>query len=113
MVKPSFYGKFDDKKTSLTASEIKGMNKFLSGSQNFALSGGSTIAFAIPTGSQIVVSNVTEDGFSADWSDWNSALTATSETSGVPLGTKTETYKVYLAYAEGGFGEVKGTINIS
>ena len=113
VVKPSFYGKFDDKKTSLTASEIKGMNKFLSGSQNFALSGGSTIAFAIPTGSQIVVSNVTEDGFSADWSDWNSALTATSETSGVPLGTKTETYKVYLAYAEGGFGEVKGTINIS
>lgn len=113
VVKPSFYGKFDDKKTSLTASEIKGMNKFLSGSQNFALSGGSTIAFAIPTGSQIVVSNVTEDGFSADWSDWNSALTATSETSGVPLGAKTETYKVYLAYAEGGFGEVKGTINIS
>lgn len=113
VVKPSFYGKFDDKKTSLTASEIKGMNKFLSGSQNFALSGGSTIAFAIPTGSQIVVNNVTEDGFSADWSDWNSALTATSETSGVPLGTKTETYKVYLAYAEGGFGEVKGTINIS
>lgn len=113
VVKPSFYGKFDDKKTSLTASEIKGMNKFLSGSQNFALSGGSTIAFAIPTGSQIVVSNVTEDGFSADWSDWNSALTATSETNGVPLGTKTETYKVYLAYAEGGFGEVKGTINIS
>ena len=113
VVKPSFYGKFDDKKTSLAASEIKGMNKFLSSSQNFALSGGSTIAFAIPTGSQIVVSNVTEDGFSADWSDWNSALTATSETSGVPLGTKTETYKVYLAYAEGGFGEVKGTINIS
>ena len=113
VVKPSFYGKFDDKKTSLTASEIKGMNKFLSSSQNFALSGGSTIAFAIPTGSQIVVSNVTEDGFSADWSDWNSALTATSETNGVPLGTKTETYKVYLAYAEGGFGEVKGTINIS
>lgn len=113
VIKPSFYGKFDDKKTSLTASEIKGMNKFLSSSQNFALSGGSTIAFAIPTGSQIVVSNVTEDGFSADWSDWNSALTATSETSGVPLGTKTETYKVYLAYAEGGFGEVKGTINIS
>ncbi len=113
VVKPSFYGKFDDKKTSLAASEIKGMNKFLSSSQNFALSGGSTIAFAIPTGSQIVVSNVTEDGFSADWSDWNSALTATSETSGVPLGTKIETYKVYLAYAEGGFGEVKGTINIS
>lgn len=113
VVKPSFYGKFDDKKTSLTASEIKGMNKFLSSSQNFALSGGSTIAFTIPTGSQIVVSNVTEDGFSADWSDWNSALTATSETNGVPLGTKTETYKVYLAYAEGGFGEVKGTINIS
>lgn len=113
VVKPSFYGKFDDKKTSLTASDIKGMNKFLSSSQNFALSGGSTIAFAIPTGSQIVVSNVTEDGFSADWSDWNSALTATSETNGVPLGTKTETYKVYLAYAEGGFGEVKGTINIS
>lgn len=113
VVKPSFYGKFDDKKTSLTASEIKGMNKFLSSSQNFALSGGSTIAFAIPTGSQIVVSNVTEDGFSADWSDWNSALTATSETNGVPLGTKTETYNVYLAYAEGGFGEVKGTINIS
>lgn len=113
VVKPSFYGKFDDKKTSLTASEIKGMNKFLSSSQNFALSGGNTIAFAIPTGSQIVVSNVTEDGFSADWSDWNSALTATSETSGVLLGTKTETYKVYLAYAEGGFGEVKGTINIS
>ena len=113
VVKPSFYGKFDDKKTSLTASEIKDMNKFLSSSQNFALSGGNTIAFAIPTGSQIVVSNVTEDGFSADWSDWNSALTATSETSGVPLGTKTETYKVYLAYAEGGFGEVKGTINIS
>lgn len=113
VVKPSFYGKFDDKKTSLTASEIKGMNKFLSSSQNFALSGGNTIAFATPTGSQVVVSNVTEDGFSADWSDWNSALTATSETSGVPLGTKTETYKVYLAYAEGGFGEVKGTINIS
>lgn len=113
VVKPSFYGKFNDKKTSLTASEIKGMNKFLSSSQNFALSGGNTIAFAIPTGSQIVVSNVTEDGFSADWSDWNSALTAISETSGVPLGTKTETYKVYLAYAEGGFGEVKGTINIS
>ena len=113
VVKPSFYGKFDDKKTSLTASEIKGMNKFLSSSQNFALSGGNTIAFAIPTGSNISVVNVTEDGFSADWSDWNSALTATSETSEVPLGTKTETYKVYLAYAEGGFGEVKGTINIS
>lgn len=113
VVKPSFYGKFDGKKTSLTASEIKGMTKFLSSSQNFALSGGNTIAFAIPTGSHISVVNVTEDGFSADWSDWNSALTATSETSGVPLGTKTETYKVYLAYAEGGFGEVKGTINIS
>ena len=113
VVKPSFYGKFDGHKDSLTASEIKGMTKFLSSSQNFALSGGNTIAFAIPTGSHISVVNVTEDGFSADWSNWNSALTATSETSGVPLGAKIETYKVYLAYAEGGFGEVKGTINIS